>query len=116
MWHAAGVLADGLLPRQTAETLRRVYGPKAHGAGCCSVAAPRCRCEACALFSSVAALLGAMGQANYAAANSCLDALASGRRGAGQAATSVQWGPWAEVGMAAGGGGERAAAGRSGSG
>ena len=104
VWHAAGVLADGLLPQQTAATLQRVFGPKAVAAwglqrGCAALPL-----QACALFSSVAALLGNAGQANYAAANSCLDALASGRRGAGQAATSVQWGPWAEVGMAAGGG------------
>ena len=32
VWHAAGVLADGLLPKQTAETLAKVFGPKAHGA------------------------------------------------------------------------------------
>jgi hypothetical protein len=44
-----------------------------------------------------------LSQANYAAANSCLDALAGARRRAALAGMSVQWGPWAEVGMAAGG-------------
>ena len=54
----------------------------------------------CALFSSVAALFLGEGQANYSAANSCLDALAACRRAHGQTAVSVQWGAWAEVGMA----------------
>ena len=60
--HAAGVLSDALLARQTAATLARVYGPKAHGAWAlqrCTAALPL---EACALFSSVAALLGGAGQ------------------------------------------------------
>ena len=62
VWHAAGVLSDALLARQTAATLARVYGPKAHGAWAlqrCTAALPL---EACALFSSVAALLGGAGQ------------------------------------------------------
>ena len=53
------------------------------------------------LFSSVAALLGGGGQTNYSAANSALDALAKLRRQHAQLASSVQWGPWGEVGMAA---------------
>ena len=53
------------------------------------------------LFSSVAALLGSPGQSSYAAANGKLDALASAWQRKGTPGTAIQWGPWADVGMAA---------------
>jgi acyl transferase domain-containing protein len=103
VWHAAGVLADGTLPHQDASSLRRVYSPKAHGAVTLQRTCATSALHSCTLFSSVAALLGGAGQANYAAANCCLDSHASWRRTSGTAGVSVQWGAWAEVGMAAGG-------------
>jgi hypothetical protein len=53
------------------------------------------------LFSSTSGLWGAAGQANYAAANAFLDAVAHYRGQRGLAATSIDWSAWAEVGMAA---------------
>ena len=53
------------------------------------------------LCSSVAALLGAAGQAGYSAANAVLDGLAVSARHHGHPVTAVQWGPWAGAGMAA---------------
>ena len=101
VWHAAGVLADGVLPRQTADALARACAPKAHGAWALHRACTTALLSACALFSSTAALLGGAGQANYSAANACLDALAPCCHARARVATSVQWGAWAEVGMAA---------------
>jgi 3-oxoacyl-(acyl-carrier-protein) synthase/thioesterase domain-containing protein/acyl carrier protein/ubiquinone/menaquinone biosynthesis C-methylase UbiE len=101
IWHAAGVLNDGLLRGQTAGTIKRVYAPKMHGAWGLQQAAVSSPLDTMVLFSSIAALLGGGGQSNYGAANACLDALGACRRVRGLNASSVEWGPWADVGMAA---------------
>ena len=99
--HAAGTLADAVLLRQDTETLRRVLAPKIQGAWNLHTQTQDCRLDFFVCFSSVAALLGSPGQGNYAAANAYLDALAQHRRATGQPALSINWGPWAEGGMAA---------------
>jgi acyl carrier protein len=52
-------------------------------------------------FSSATSVLGASGQSNYSAANAFLDAFAHHRASRGLAATAINWGPGADVGMAA---------------
>ena len=100
--HAAGVLDDGVLVGQTAERFARVFAPKVAGAWNLDQATQSSSLDFFVLFSSLAAWLGSAGQANYAAANSLLDALAADRHARGLPATSIAWGPWAEAGMAAG--------------
>ncbi|MBD3007224.1 SDR family NAD(P)-dependent oxidoreductase [Streptomyces sp. 5-10] len=98
--HAAGVLDDALVTDLDAERIGRVWSPKAVGAWRLHLATPRDGVDWWVGYSSSAALLGSPGQANYAAANACLDALAHWRRAHGLPAVSVNWGPWAETGGA----------------
>jgi len=100
--HAAGVLDDGLAIRQSPERFAAVLAPKADGALHLHRATCELDLDLFVLFSSAAGLLGSPGQTGYSAANAYLDALAEWRSAQGLAATSIAWGPWSEVGMAAG--------------
>ena len=109
VFHCAGVLSDGVLARLTAESLNAAMAPKAAGAWNLHRLTRELPLDVFVLFSSAASMLGAAGQAGYAAANGFLDALAQRRRAEGLPALSVNWGPWSEVGMAAADGGRGAA-------
>ncbi|MGP4050475.1 SDR family NAD(P)-dependent oxidoreductase [Streptomyces sp. 2A115] len=98
--HAAGVLDDALVTDLDAERVRRVWSAKAVGAWRLHLATPEDGVDWWIGYSSSAALLDAPGQANYAAANACLDAIAWWRHAHGLPALSVNWGPWAEIGGA----------------
>jgi NADPH:quinone reductase-like Zn-dependent oxidoreductase/acyl carrier protein len=99
--HAAGVLADATLAQMDRERLLDALAPKVRGAWNLHALTREMPLDFFVFFSSVAALFGLPGQANYAAGNAFLDALAHQRHASGLPALSVNWGPWAEVGLAA---------------
>lgn len=98
--HAAGVVADGALASLDAAAFARVLAPKSGAAMELSAGTCEDRVHLFVLFASASGVLGGAGQANYAAANATLDALARARRAEGRAALAIDWGPWAGEGMA----------------
>lgn len=98
--HLAGVLDDALLSQQSLERFRTTLAPKAFGACHLDRLTRDDELDFFIVSSSVSSLFGSPGQSNYATANALLDGLVAQRRAQGLPATGVNFGPWAQGGMA----------------
>ena len=98
--HAAGVLHDGLVRSMSSRVLDKVLQPKAQGVLNLHEATKDISLQLFLSYSSIAAVNGNWGQANYAAANAFLDGFVQYRKVQGLPAQNINWGPWAELGMA----------------
>lgn len=98
--HLAGVLDDALLSQQDLDRFRTTLRPKAFGAYHLDRLTRDDELDFFIVSSSVSSVFGSPGQANYATANALLDGLIARRRAQGLPATGVNFGPWADGGMA----------------
>jgi acyl transferase domain-containing protein/acyl carrier protein len=101
IFHAAGVLDDGVASHLTLGKFAAVMAGKVGGALAMDALLKPGELDFLLYASSAAGVLGTAGQANYAAANAVLDALAHCQRAAGIPAVSIDWGSWADIGLAA---------------
>lgn len=102
VFHAAAVAHDEVIADISAESLRKVFGPKVQGALNLDKATREhdVPLDHFVLYSSISGLIGIVPQLTYAAANSVLDGLAASRRAARLPALSVSWGAMSGGGMA----------------
>ncbi|MEH0434506.1 SDR family NAD(P)-dependent oxidoreductase [Streptomyces scabiei] len=101
--HVAGTIADGVVDAMTPGRLDTALRPKVDAAWNLHELTEDMDLSAFVVFSSIAGIFGGMGQGNYAAANSFLDALAHHRRANGLPAASLAWGLWANKSGMSGG-------------
>lgn len=99
--HAAGIIEDGLVSSQSADSFVRVMAAKVNGTWHLHNLTKHLTLDYFICFSSVASLIGSAGQSNYAAANAFMDQFANYRHTIGLPCISINWGPWSEAGMAA---------------
>jgi len=97
--HAAGVAPDAALHASTQGKIAAARHGKVEGAKVLRALTRDLDLDFFILYSAAGVMLGAPGQAAYAAANAELDALAMQWRSEGVSAFSVAWGAWAESGM-----------------
>jgi acyl transferase domain-containing protein/acyl carrier protein/protein-L-isoaspartate O-methyltransferase len=96
--HCAGVLDDGVVSQLNRDRLATVMAPKVAGSWNLHTLTGSMPLDFFMLFSSAVSLLGSLGQGNHAAACAYQDALAWDRAANGLTASSINWGPWSDVG------------------
>jgi NADPH:quinone reductase-like Zn-dependent oxidoreductase/SAM-dependent methyltransferase len=101
VFHSAGALDDGALGQQTWARFDAVLSAKVDGARHLDELTAGAELDHFVLYSSIASMIGSPGQANHAAANAFLDALAHRRATLGRPGLSINWGAWSEIGAAA---------------
>ncbi|MGY6535720.1 MAG: type I polyketide synthase [Pararhodobacter sp.] len=99
--HAAGHIADAPLAAKSPAELDAVLAPKLHGLRVLDTLLPDGTVSEMVLFSSTSTLTTPIGQVDYVAANAYLNAYAQARAGGKTRVMALNWGIWADVGMAA---------------
>ena len=92
VFHLAMVIDDAPISVLNRERMRSVLAPKAHGAWLLHQGTLAMDLDCFVMFSSVSSIFGNSAQANYAAANAFLDALAHHRLSLGLPALAINWG------------------------
>lgn len=92
--HAAAGMRFGPIVDASREDIELVFRAKCEGARVLDRLTRHCDLDFFILFSSAAARIGMRNGALYAAANSCLDAVALKRQARGLPALCVEWGSW----------------------
>jgi acyl transferase domain-containing protein len=99
--HAAGLPGGGVILLKTAEAAAKVLAPKLQGTRALAAALAGEPLDVLVLCSSTFGVSGGVGQVDYCAANSFLDAFARHHSAGGTRTVAIGWGAWQEVGMAA---------------
>ncbi len=99
--HAAGTIDDAPLLAKTQSRIEAVLAPKIHGTRVLDALFPDGALDLLVLFSSTSTVTKPAGQIDYVAANEFLNAFAKARHGGKTRVVAVNWGVWAEIGMAA---------------
>lgn len=100
--HAAGIAGGGVIQRKTKQEAERILAPKVKGTLILDTLLKDTDLDFFVLFSSLASVLGGVGQVDYAAANAFLDAFSHYKNAADSTFTTcINWDAWQEVGMAA---------------
>lgn len=99
--HGAGHIDDAPIMAKDVTSIEDVFAPKIHGTHVLDQVFPDGDLDWLALFASSSTATAPIGQVDYVAANAFLNAYAKSRSGDKTTVRAINWGIWADVGMAA---------------